>query len=91
MTGGPTCWKPRGTFCKILMGYLPDALLRCLQYSQDAIVKMTITNAFLNTDMKKKRRSAMEQSVRVTKKHGYTRTPSGEPCGQDVASYANQV
>lgn len=53
MTGGPTCWKPRGTFCKILIGYLPFESTRCLQYSQDEIVKMMITKAFLNTERKK--------------------------------------
>ena len=57
ITGGPTCWKPRGTVCKILMGYLPEALLRCLQYNQDAIVRMTMTNAFRKTEMKKNSRS----------------------------------
>lgn len=31
MTGGPTCWKPRGTVWRILMGYFPAAVLRCLQ------------------------------------------------------------
>lgn len=57
ITGGPTCWKPRGTVCKILMGYFPDLLLWCLQYSQEAIVRMTITKAFLNTERKKNSRS----------------------------------
>ena len=57
MTGGPTCWKPRGTVCKILIGYLPSASRRFLQYSQEAIVKMTMTNAFLKTDRKKNSRS----------------------------------
>ena len=65
MTGGPTCWKPRGTVCKILMGYLPDFDFRWRQYSQDAIVRTMMTKAFLNTEMKKKNRSEPTRHTRI--------------------------
>lgn len=56
MVGGPTCLNPRGTLCKILMGYLPAAVLRCRQYSQDAMVRTMITKALRKVERKKNKR-----------------------------------
>lgn len=61
MVGWPICLKPRGTVCKILIGYFPDADLRWRVYSQDANVKTMITKAFLNTEIKKNHRAATKE------------------------------
>ena len=61
ITGAPTCWKPRGTVCKILMGYFPEWLTRCRQYNQEAMVRMIMTNALRNVEMKKNVRSVGTQ------------------------------
>lgn len=58
MVGCPRCLKPRGTSCRILIGYLPEADRRCRVYSQDANVKTMITNALRKTEKKKKNRAS---------------------------------
>lgn len=57
ITGAPTCLKPRGTVCKILIGYFPELLFRCRQYSQDAMVRTMMTKALRNVERKKNSRS----------------------------------
>ena len=44
----------------ILMGYLPFAFLRWRTYNHAAMVRTTITKAFLSTDMKKNTRADVE-------------------------------
>jgi hypothetical protein len=65
MTGGPTFWNPAGTVCKILIGYLPEAVLWSRQYSQAAMVNTITTKAFLVTEMKKKSRAGRD-TIRVS-------------------------
>lgn len=92
MTGGPTCWKPRGTVCKILIGYLPDLDLRWRQKSQDAIVRTMMTKALRKVEMKKNKRSEggllvlalVEQTSQVL-------TSSREPSSQEVADHADGI
>lgn len=57
ITGAPTCFKPRGTVCKILIGYFPALVFRCRQYSQEAMVRTMMTKALRNVERKKKSRS----------------------------------
>jgi len=55
--GAPTCWKPRGTVWRILIGYVPFLLLRWRVYNHEEKVKTIITKALRKAEMKKKTRA----------------------------------
>jgi len=65
MTGAPTSWNPAGTVFRIEIGYLPERVSRCRQYSQAAMVNTITTKAFLVTETKNKSRAGQD-TIRVS-------------------------